>query len=73
MRCRNCGSSFGAQTFNGEVALRFPGLEGLNKPMVLIFPEVSVCLNCGFAEFVLPDEQVNTLSNPVLAKEAAAA
>jgi len=64
MRCRSCGAGGGAQTFNGEVALRFPGLDGLTEPIVLAFPKVLVCLDCGFAEFALPDEQVKTLRNP---------
>jgi hypothetical protein len=63
MRCRSCGVGSGAQTFNGEVALHFPGLDGLTKPIVWAFPKVLVWLDCGFAEFALRDEQVKTLRN----------
>jgi hypothetical protein len=28
-----------------------------------VFPEVLVCLDCGFAEFVVPDEQRHTLQD----------
>jgi len=64
VKCRSCGSSHGAQTLNGEIALRFPGLDGLTKPIVWLFPKVLACLDCGFAEFVVPDEQLTTLRNP---------
>jgi len=64
MRCRSCGASPDVQTFNGEIALHFPGLDGLTKPIVWVFPKVLVCLNCGFAEFAVPDEQVKTLREP---------
>ena len=61
--CKLC-SSENHQSFGGEVALHFQGLDGLNKPIVWIFPEILVCLNCGFSEFVVPDEQKSTLRNP---------
>lgn len=61
--CKSC-SSENLQNFGGEVALHFRGLDGLNKPIVWVFPEVLVCLNCGFAEFGIPDEQKKTLRNP---------
>jgi hypothetical protein len=66
MRCRSCGSSLGSQTFNGEIALHFPGLDGLKKPIVWVFPKVLVCLNCGLAEFAVPDEQVKTLGTRII-------
>jgi hypothetical protein len=49
--------------FSGELAIHVPGLEGLDKPHVLVFPELMVCLNCGVAEFVLSDEQIEQLKN----------
>ncbi|HTS09564.1 MAG TPA: hypothetical protein VMP68_28625 [Candidatus Eisenbacteria bacterium] len=61
--CRSC-SSEERQSFGGEVALHFHGLDGLNKPIVWVFPEILVCLNCGFAEFIVPDEQKKLLRNP---------
>ena len=64
MKCRSCVSSLGAQTFSGEVALHFPGLDGMRRPIVWAFPKVLVCLDCGFAEFVVADEQVKALRNP---------
>jgi hypothetical protein len=61
--CKSC-SSDEQQKFQGEVAMHFPGLDGLNKPIVWVFPEILVCLNCGLAEFVVPEERRNILRNP---------
>jgi len=61
--CKFC-SSEKQHSFHGEVALHFRGLDGLNKPIVWVFPEVLVCLNCSFAEFEVPEEQKDTLQNP---------
>jgi hypothetical protein len=64
MRCRNCGTSLEVKPFNGEIALHFPGLDGLKKSIVWVFPKVLVCLECGFAEFLLPDEPMEELRDP---------
>ena len=48
-------------TFNGEIAIHFPGLEGLDKPIVWVFPKLLVCMNCGFTEFVLPEAELQRL------------
>lgn len=53
--CPSC-SSKNQRKFNGELALHFPGIEGLNKPIVWAFPEVLICLNCGFAVFDLEND-----------------
>lgn len=60
MRCISCGSD-NQQQFNGEVAIHFPGLQGIDKPIVWVFPRLSVCLNCGFAEFQIPEEELRVL------------
>jgi hypothetical protein len=67
MCCKSCGSE-NRQRFNGEIAIHFPGLEGLDKPIVWVFPKLLVCLKCGTTEFVVPDEQLR-----ILAKEDASA
>lgn len=54
--CERCAAD-SLKDFNGEVAVHFPGREGLNKPIVWVFPKLTICLHCGFAEFVLPEEQ----------------
>ena len=52
MSCKRCNSD--ARDFNGELVIHFPGLEGLNKPIVWVFPKLRVCLSCGLGEFVIP-------------------
>ena len=61
MSCKRCMSE--VKDFNGELAIHFPGLEALDKPIVWVFPELRVCLECGFAEFVVPDEPLEQLRN----------
>jgi hypothetical protein len=56
MGCKRCASDY-LNDFGGEVALHVPGLDGLNRPIVWVFPKLTTCLNCGFVEFVLPEEQ----------------
>jgi hypothetical protein len=51
-QCPSC-SSENQRKFNGELALHFPGLKGLNKPIVWAFPQILLCLDCGFAMFTL--------------------
>lgn len=60
MRCQQC-SSVCSRFFNGEVALHFPGLDGLDKPIVWVFPKVSVCTDCGTAQFTIPERELEVL------------
>jgi hypothetical protein len=61
MTCKACGSDL-QSTFNGEIALHFPGQEGLNEPIVWVFPKVVVCLNCGLAQFAVPEVELSILA-----------
>ena len=47
--------------FNGEICIHFPGLKGLNKPLVWVFPKVLVSLDCGFAGFPVPERELSVL------------
>jgi hypothetical protein len=60
MSCKRCASDH-LSAFNGEVAIHFPGWEGLDKPLVFAFPELMTCLDCGFVEFVLADPVIEQL------------
>jgi len=60
LTCKQCLSENLGQ-FNGEVAIHFPGLEGLNKPIVWVFPKLLVCLSCGFTDFAVPDKELRVL------------
>jgi hypothetical protein len=59
-RCKSCQSDK-QSTFDGEIAIHFRGLEGIDKPIVWAFPKIKVCLNCGFSEFVVPDCELQVL------------
>jgi hypothetical protein len=48
--------------FNGEVAIHFPGIKGLQKPIVMIFPKVRVCMGCGYADFTVPERELRILA-----------
>ena len=58
--CRSCQSA-NHSAFNSEIAVHFPGLEGLDKPIVWVFPKLLVCLHCGFAEFTVPERELQVL------------
>jgi hypothetical protein len=62
MECKRC-RSHDIHNFNGELGIHFPGREGLTKPLVWVFPKLMICLHCGFAEFVVPDEQREQLKD----------
>jgi hypothetical protein len=60
MSCKSCQSQ-NQREFNGETAIHFLGLRGLEKPIVWVFPKLLVCLDCGFAEFVVPGRELRVL------------
>ena len=60
MACKRCVSE-NQKIFNAEVAIDFPGLAGLDKPVVWAFPELLVCLQCGFVEFTVPERELSVL------------
>jgi hypothetical protein len=60
MPCKSCGSLNQGQ-FTGEVAIHFPGLQNIEKPIVWVFPEVVVCLDCALAEFSVPKDELRQL------------
>jgi hypothetical protein len=61
MTCKRCRSD-SHSVFNGETAIHFPGLKGLDKPIVWVFPKLAVCLECGFAEFTIPERELSVLA-----------
>jgi hypothetical protein len=44
------------------MCIHFPGLKNIDKPVVWVFPELVVCLNCGTAEFAVPKEELRQLA-----------
>ena len=60
-RCRSCASSRQME-FLGEICLHFPGgLESLDKPLVWAYPQVVVCLDCGLAQFTVPEAELSVI------------
>ncbi len=66
MPCKSCGS-VNQSKFTAEMAIHFPGLKNIDKPVAWMFPELVVCLDCGTAEFTVPKSEL-----PLLAKGDAA-
>jgi hypothetical protein len=60
MSCKSCGS-VNQKKFGAEMAIHFPGLKDLDKPIVWVFPKVAVCLDCGTAEFAVPKDELRQL------------
>jgi len=61
MSCKACGSP-NQSTFSAEMNIHLPGQEGLAKPTVWIFPELMVCLDCGFAQCLIPETELLKLA-----------
>jgi len=68
MPCNSCGS-INQKKFSAEMGIRFPGLKNIDEPVVWVFPEVVVCLDCGTAEFAVPEAELRQLAK----RDAAAA
>lgn len=62
MRCESCESD-AQKRFTAEIAIHFPGRDGIHKRHVFVFPELLVCLSCGNAEFVVPEAELRTLAS----------
>ena len=61
MKCKSCGSD-NQNNFMAEIAIHFPSPNGLEKPIVWVFSEILVCLNCGNAEFAVPERELRALA-----------
>ena len=66
MSCKSCQSQ-NQRNLNGEIAIHFPGLNGLDKPIVWVFPKLLVCLNCGFTEFAIPEAELRLVESDTAA------
>ena len=59
--CPVCQST-NRREFSAEINIHFPGMEGLTKPTVWFFPRLSVCMDCGVAQFSLADAERDRLA-----------
>ena len=70
MKCVSCASSDLAQ-FNSEILLHFSGITNLNNSGALMFPKVSLCLECGLATFAISASERRALEEGSEPSEAA--
>jgi hypothetical protein len=61
MSCALCESSNQAE-FISEMNIHFHGLRNIDKPGVLLFPTLLVCLDCGFSRFTTPKSELALLA-----------
>jgi hypothetical protein len=61
MVCQLCASSNQAE-FSAEINIHFSGFKNLDKPAVLVFLKLLVCLKCGFSRFTVPKTALALLS-----------
>jgi hypothetical protein len=57
MSCRSCGSESQAE-FASEISVHVLGLENVNEPTLMVFPKLLVCMNCGFTELTLAENEL---------------
>jgi hypothetical protein len=62
MSCMVCGSDHLVK-FTAEMNIHLTGLTNLNRPSVWVFPELLVCLNCGFSPFMVPAAELAQLAD----------
>jgi hypothetical protein len=43
------------------MTIQVPGLKNIDRPVVWVFPELVVCLDCGTAEFAVPEAELRQL------------
>ena len=61
MSCLSCESGNQAE-FTVEMNLHFCGLRNIDNPGVLMFPKVSVCLDCGCSKFTISQSELQKLT-----------
>jgi len=44
------------------MCIHFLGLKNIDKSVVWVFPKVVVCLDCGTAEFAVPEPELRLLA-----------
>jgi hypothetical protein len=69
MSCKSCAAESPLE-FGAEMIVHFPGLEGLDKPIVWVFPKLLACMNCGFTEFAIPENELAALASGMRKSEA---
>jgi hypothetical protein len=69
MPCRACKSE-NMQKFEGELTASLPDAKGVNVAPVYICHSVLICLDCGFAELMVPTTELHSLKRGKAALES---
>jgi len=65
MTCLSCQSVKQAE-LTAEMLIHFPGSKYLDKPGVWLFPNLLVCLDCGFSRFTVPETALASVAEGAL-------
>ena len=61
MYCPHCASDTQME-LSAEMMIHFSGVRHIDTPGVLVFPEVLVCLDCGYSRFTTPKTELALLA-----------
>ena len=61
MSCKSCQST-NQRVFESEINIHFPEFENVKRRPVLAFPDLVICLNCGFTETRIDDKELLELT-----------
>ncbi len=64
MSCLLCNSDK-QREFTAEINIHFDGLRNIDHPGVILFPQLSVCLDCGFSRFTTPRMELTLLATGI--------
>ena len=70
MSCKSCLSEKQTE-FGSEINIDFRGRKGLDRSALLVFPKLVVCLDCGFTEFAISENELWQLRQGAEAPKAA--
>jgi hypothetical protein len=62
MACKACNSE-NLQRLDGELTASLPTLKGLKASPLYVCQSILVCMDCGFAELVIPPSELLPLKN----------
>lgn len=60
MSCRSCQSK-NQRVYESEVNIHFPEIDNVKKSPVLAFPNLVICLDCGFVESTITNSELQEL------------
>jgi len=60
MPCKICASA-NLQHLTGELTASLPSMKNLNVSPIYLSQEILVCLDCGFAELLVPPAELQQL------------